>query len=112
MKMELRQSHTQLTSDGDLFVKGYVNKTNTLSEMLGSTTKFKEKIAPGAFAKAIRNKSRDVDFLAEHDSKTVLSSTRNDSLILKEDSEGLYMEARISPTSYGKDWHVLISDGI
>ncbi|MDG0062107.1 phage major capsid protein [Priestia sp. P5] len=112
MKMELRQSQTQLTSDGDLLVKGYVNKTNTLSEMLGSTTRFKEKIAPGAFAKAIRNKSRDVDFLAEHDSKTVLASTRNDSLTLKEDAEGLYMEARISPTSYGKDWHVLISDGI
>lgn len=112
MKMELRQSQTQLTSDGELLVKGYVNKTNTLSEMLGSTTKFKEKIAPGAFAKAIRNKSRDVDFLAEHDSKTVLASTRNDSLTLKEDAEGLYMEARISPTSYGKDWHVLISDGI
>lgn len=112
MKMELRQSQTQLTSDGDLLVKGYVNKTNTLSEMLGSTTKFKEKIAPGAFAKAIRNRSREIDFLAEHDTKAVLASTRNDSLILKEDAEGLYMEARISPTSYGRDWHVLISDGI
>lgn len=112
MKMEMRTSQTTLNSDGDLVVRGYVNKPGTLSQLLGSAKKFKEKIAPGAFAKAIENRNREIDFLAEHDNKQVLASTRNNSLTLKEDSEGLYMEARITPTTYGKDYYTLISDGL
>lgn len=112
MKMEMRTNQATLTSDGDLVVRGYVNKPGTLSQVLGSTKKFREKIAPGAFKKAIENRNREIDFLAEHDKNKVLASTRNNSLILREDPEGLYMEARITPTSYGKDYYTLISDGL
>ncbi|MCT9858220.1 phage major capsid protein [Priestia megaterium] len=111
MKMELRSNKTILTSDGDnLVVRGYVNKTNELSNLLGGAKKFREKIAKGAFNKALEK--REVDFLAEHDSKLILASTRNQSLQLKEDEQGLYMEATITPTSWGSDYYQLIKSGI
>ncbi|WP_431844777.1 phage major capsid protein [Niallia taxi] len=113
MNMELRFQGTKLCANKDdsLTVAGYVNKTGQLSEILGTTKKFVEKIAKGAFAQAIKN-AKEVDFLAEHDSKKILSSTRNGSLQLREDSQGLYMEATIVPTSYGTDTYELIKSGI
>ncbi|MED0961984.1 phage major capsid protein [Bacillus paramycoides] len=111
--IELRSNEVALTSNSEgLIVSGYVNKPGALSEVLGTAKKFREKITPGAFKRAIENRSKDIDFLAEHDSKQVLASTRNESLTLREDGEGLYMEAQISPTTYGKDYYQLISDGL
>lgn len=111
--MELRVSQAKLNSsfDGSMKVSGYVNKTGQLSEVLGVTKRFKEKIAKGAFSRAIK-KAKEIDFLAEHDSKKILASTRNGSLILTEDPEGLYMEATIVPTSWGKDTYEMINSGI
>ncbi|PEI43567.1 phage major capsid protein [Bacillus pseudomycoides] len=111
--IELRSNKVALASNSEgLIVSGYVNKPGALSEVLGTAKKFREKITPGAFKRAIENRSKDIDFLAEHDSKQVLASTRNESLTLREDGEGLYMEAQISPTTYGKDYYQLISDGL
>lgn len=111
--MELRSNQTSLNSDGDLVVKGYVNKPGQLSQVLSSgVKKFREKVAPGAFSKAIENRTKDIDFLGEHDNKQVLASTKNESLTLLEDGDGLYMEARISPTTYGRDYYQLIKDGL
>ncbi|WP_180229361.1 phage major capsid protein [Bacillus pseudomycoides] len=113
MKMELRFQGTKLSANKDdsLTVSGYVNKTGQLSEVLGSTKRFVEKIAKGAFAQAIKN-AKEIDFLAEHDAKKILSSTRNGSLQLREDNQGLYLEATIVPTSYGIDTYELIKSGI
>jgi HK97 family phage prohead protease len=115
MKFELRFQKAELraTEDGQVMhVSGYVNKTGQLSNVLGTTTKFVEKIAPGAFARALQNATRDIDFLAEHNDKLILASTRNNSLTLREDNVGLYMEATIAPTSWGRDYYQLIQDGI
>lgn len=114
MKMELRIQNTELSSneDGTMTVSGYVNKTEQLSETMGATKRFKEKIAKGAFARSINNTEGDIYFLAEHDKKLILSSTRNESLKLIEDETGLYMEATITPTSWGKDYYELINSGI
>ncbi|MDA1958185.1 phage major capsid protein [Bacillus cereus group sp. BcHK114] len=113
MKMELRFQGTKLSAneDGTMTVSGYVNKTDQLSNVLGTTKRFVEKIAKGAFAQAIKN-AKEIDFLAEHNAKKILSSTRNGSLQLREDSQGLYMEATIVPTSYGTDTYELIKSGI
>lgn len=111
MKLELRSNSVTFDSSGDLIVSGYVNQTEQLSEVLGTTKKFREKIVRGAFARAIE-KAKEIDFLASHDNTKVLSSTRNGSLTLKEDETGLFMEARITPTSYGKDTYELIKSGI
>ncbi|MGD6962729.1 phage major capsid protein [Fictibacillus phosphorivorans] len=113
MKMELRTNKVELSSDGkELFVSGYVNKPGQLSQLLGGTRKFKEKISKGAFQKAIENRSKDIEFLAEHNNKLILASTRNGSLSLTEDDEGLFMSAKITPTSYGKDYYELIKSGL
>lgn len=114
MNMELRFQETEIRAneDGTMKVSGYVNLTEQLSNVLGLTKKFKEKIAKGAFAKALKNATKDIDFLSEHDNKKILASTRNGSLELTEDEQGLFMSATIAPTSYGKDSYELIKSGI
>ncbi|MDA1634010.1 phage major capsid protein [Bacillus cereus] len=114
MEMELRVQDAELraNTDGTMKVSGYVNKTGQLSNILGVTKRFVEKIAKGAFSRAIQSTSKDIDFLAEHKSKLLLASTRNNSLKLTEDEQGLFMEATITPTSWGKDYYELIDSGI
>ena len=111
-KVEFRMHDTHMSSSGDMIVSGYVNQTEQLSHELGMSKRFKEKISKGAFKKAIQNSARDIDFLAEHDSSIVLASTKNDSLQLREDDKGLYMEARIINTGAGRDWYEMISSGL
>ncbi|PHD29928.1 HK97 family phage prohead protease [Bacillus wiedmannii] len=112
-KMELRFNEFELNKNehGELKVSGYVNKTNQWSQVLGNQKKFVERVLPGTFNKAIQN-GNEIHFLAEHENAKILSSTRNGSLNLREDENGLYMEATISDTSWGRDYHTLIKDGI
>lgn len=111
--IELRFVDFSVTTNNsnDLTVSGYVNEVGKYSHLLGVRKKFKERILPGTFTKAL-SQGHDIHFLAEHDSNKILASTRNNSLKLTEDERGLFMEATISPTSYGKDYHTLIKDGI
>jgi HK97 family phage prohead protease len=112
-RMELRTQSIDIRSNDDdsLTVSGYVNKTNQLSETLGAAKRFREKIEPGVFKRAIQ-RAKDIHFFAEHNKDRILASTKNGSLTLREDNQGLYMEATISPTSWGKDYYQLIKDGI
>ncbi|KAB2489980.1 phage major capsid protein [Priestia endophytica] len=114
MKMELRVQNAELRAneDGTMSVQGYVNKTEQLSEMLGVTKRFKEKIARGAFSRALKSATKDIHFLMEHNNKQILASTRNNSLQLHEDEQGLFMSAQIASTSWGKDAYELIKSGI
>lgn len=110
--IELRVIPTTFVStDEDMVVEGLVNATEKLSHTLGYRTKFKEKISKGAFSKALE-KNKNIDFLAEHDTRMLLASTSNESLQLFEDEEGLKMRARIAPTSYGKDMYTLMKSGL
>jgi len=117
-KIELRNYDVSLsgveeTSEGLFLVRGLVNKTNAWSQPLTTRggKKFVERIVPKTFNKALQ-RGNEVRFLAEHDPKKLLASTKNGSLTLQETNEGLVMEARISPTSWGKDYHQLIEDGL
>ncbi|PFU40152.1 phage major capsid protein [Bacillus cereus] len=114
-QLELRQVDVELSGvkqdSGELLVSGYVNETGQWSQPLGRENRFIERIEPGTFQRALQ-KGNDVHFLAEHDNAKLLASTKNGSLQLREDDKGLYMEARISPTSWGKDYHQLIQDGL
>lgn len=112
MKMEFRSTQTSLKSNGDLVVQGYVNETGALSNILGTAKKFREKIAKGAFRNAIENRTKEIDFLAEHNNSKILASTRNGSLELREDDRGLFMSATIAATSWGQDYYELISNGL
>lgn len=111
-QFELRFNNTEFSSsDEGLKVSGYVNKTNQLSQELGLKKKFKERILPGAFRKALQ-RANEVHFYAEHDPSKILASTRNGSLSLREDDKGLYMEATIEDTSWGRDYYQLIQSSI
>lgn len=110
-KIELRSSILEASEDGELFVSGIVNKTETWSGILGKKRKFREKVKKGVFSDALKEASR-VDFLAEHDKNQLLSSTENDSLKLWEDDIGLKMEATIAPTTYGRDTYALIKSNL
>lgn len=119
LKIELRSLDNNLESEGEgLLVKGYVNETNSWSQDLvgkpktlrsRKLVKWKERVLPGVFSEALSRASK-VDFLAEHKKEKILASTKNDSLQLIEDDRGLYMEARISETSWGRDYFTLITD--
>lgn len=124
-KMEIRKLENKLEQSGDgLVVKGYVNKTGEWSHILSGYPKslgvanrnqppkqWIERIMPNTFKNAL-DKAMKVDFLAEHKSDYILSSTKNDSLKLYEDETGLVMEAKISETSWGKDYFTLIKDNL
>jgi len=113
--LEVRVQQTEMSSNGDMLVSGYVNMTNTLSYELGFVDRFVEKIAPGAFSKAIAralSEGEDIDFLAEHDDSLVLASTKNATLKLNEDEKGLFMEAKIINTGTGRDYYEMIKSGI
>ncbi|OSY02633.1 phage major capsid protein [Bacillus mycoides] len=112
--IELRNVNVELVgekTEGSLFVSGYVNKTGQWSQPLGNKRKFIERIEPGTFKRALEQ-SNEINFLAEHDNAKLLASTKNGSLVLREDDKGLYMEATISDTSWGRDYHQLIQDGL
>ncbi|PES80078.1 phage major capsid protein [Bacillus cereus] len=112
--IELRNVNVELVgseTDGSLFVSGYVNKTGQWSQPLGNKRKFVERIEPNTFKRALA-RNNDIHFLAEHDNKLLLASTKNGSLELREDDQGLFMQAKISATSWGEDYYTLIQDGL
>lgn len=63
---------------------------------------FVERIRPGAFARAIRER-QDVKALVNHDASLVLARTRNGTLRLAEDARGLRVELEPGDTTYARD---------
>lgn len=119
IELRFKESKISSSDDGMLKVSGYVNKVGEQSEVLRSKSlnniparNFVESISKGAFKNAILNSKHDIDFLAEHDKSKLLASTRNGSLSLTEDDNGLFMEAEIAPTSWGQDIYTLIKSGL
>lgn len=70
---------------------------------------FYEQVAPGAFTKTIRE--ADVRFLIDHDPSLLLARTKSGTLRLSEDKVGLYADADLAPTTYGRDLAVLLERG-
>lgn len=111
--MEIRNLDFTFQNEGN-HLTGLI-QTNKLSHILGSTKKWREVISPNVFAKAISNafeNGRDVDFIADHDDSKILASTKNNSLELREDEQGLHVSAKIVDTSWAKDTLELVKSGI
>lgn len=100
---ELRAKRT----DSGVEVEGYAAKFNVLSHDLGG---FREKIAPGAFARSIQE-GADVPLLWMHDQAAVLARTKSKTLTLEEDSIGLKIRASLPKTSLGTDLAVMLERG-
>jgi len=85
---------------------GYAARFNEPSEPLP----FIERIAPGAFKRSLKSRN-DIKLLWNHDSSMVLGSTRAGTLKLMEDERGLFVDAILPDTTYGRDAKVSIQRG-
>jgi HK97 family phage prohead protease len=93
-------------AEGGMTFTGYAAVFNSNSEPLP----FIERIAPGAFRGSLKNRN-DIKLLWNHDTGSVLGSTRAKTLRLTEDERGLYVEAQLPNTTLGRDARELIKRG-
>ncbi len=91
---ELRVKRSE---DDEPIIEGYAAVFNKNSEDMG----FIERIAPGAFKKAL--KTSDVRGLFNHDSNIVLGRTSAGTMTLKEDKHGLFMSIQPPDTQLVRD---------
>ena len=91
--------------DGKNQVAGYAAVFNVETDIGGM---FREKIAPGAFAKAIVG---DIRSLFDHNTALILGRTKSGTLRLSEDERGLRYEVDLPDTQAGRDLRVSMDRG-
>jgi hypothetical protein len=97
----------EIRAEGDgMTLRGYAAVFNSPSQPLP----FTETIAPGAFRASLDSRN-DIKLLWNHDTGTVLGSTRAGTLKLTEDAKGLMVEAQLPDTQAGRDAATLIKRG-
>jgi len=96
--------------DGDNIgtVDGYAAVFNSLSHDMGG---WRERLAPGAFANALRATDFPILALYDHAFGNLLGSTANGTLRLTEDNIGLRFSLDLPDTSAGRDVLALVQRG-
>jgi HK97 family phage prohead protease len=106
--IETRANHVELRSEGDgRTFSGYASVFNEPSLPLP----FTEIVKPGAFKRSLQSRNRMM-LLWNHDTSNPLASTRNGSLVLTEDSKGLFVTATLPNTTLGNDIAELVRSGV
>jgi len=97
----------EIRSEGDgMTLRGYAAIFNSPSQPLP----FTETIKPGAFRDSLKSRN-DIKLLWNHETGTVLGSTRAGTLRVTEDAVGLLIEANLPDTQAGRDAATLIKRG-
>jgi HK97 family phage prohead protease len=97
----------EIRSEGDgMTLRGYAAIFNSPSQPLP----FTETIEPGAFRDSLKSRN-DIKLLWNHETGTVLGSTRAGTLKVTEDATGLLIEANLPDTQAGRDAATLIKRG-
>lgn len=89
-------------------LSGYAAVFDTLSHDLGG---WRERIAPGAFAAAMRSSKHPILALYDHTVGHLLASTRAGTLTLSEDKIGLRFTIALPDTTLGRDVMALVRRG-
>ena len=109
-KIETRTNNTTFEvrelDGGGMTFTGYAAVFDAPSQPLP----FTERIAPGAFKRSLQSRN-DIKLLWNHESGTVLGSTRAGTLRLEEDTVGLRVSADLPDTQAGRDAAYLIKRG-
>lgn len=110
-KMNVENVENEGKEEKQLKIEGYVNITNTPSDVILSEDgePFTEKIEKGAFKKALDQQQNDINLLFEHDKAMILASTKNGSLELAEDEKGLFIKATLLKSKLSEHIYELIS---
>lgn len=96
-RIEYERDKPKVNGESPAKISGYAS---VFSEFYELWPGFREAVAPGAFAKTI--KEDDVRALWNHEASAPLARN-NGSLILREDSKGLYYEFVVPDTTAGRD---------
>lgn len=104
-RVQMTDFEVRETDEGMRF-SGYAAVFDSPSEPLP----FIERIAPGAFRRAIDSRN-DIKLLWNHDTSEVLASSRAKTLSLRETDRGLFAEALLPNTTRGRDTAELIRRG-
>jgi len=100
-------SDLEIRSENGMTLEGYAAVFNSRSENLGG---FTEMIARGAFTQTLKARN-DIKLLWNHDTSSVLGSTRAGTLQLTEDERGLRVKAELPDTNLGRDISYLVKRG-
>lgn len=86
------------SGDDGPVLRGYASVFDSDSEFMG----FTERVSKTAFTRTLQE-NKDVKALVEHDTSKIVARSGNDSLMLREDDHGLYVEITPNQTSYAQD---------
>lgn len=92
-------------------LKDLDHKTGTFTgyaSVFGNLDSYRDVIEHGAFTKTLQEAGGRVKVLWQHDPYVPIGRPTT----MKEDDRGLYVEARVSQTSMGKDALILMEDGV
>lgn len=78
------------------------------ASVFGNLDSYRDVIDQGAFRKTLQEFAHRVKVLWQHDPYAPIGRP----LVMKEDDRGLYVEAKVSPTTLGKDCLILMEDGV
>lgn len=93
-------------SDGMTF-RGYAAVFDSFSDDLGG---FRERIERGAFSRTLK-RDRNMRMFLNHNTDSLLATTRAGTLTLSEDDKGLLAEAKLPNTTLGRDTAELLRRG-